>query len=118
MKLSRVMNDITMPKPLELLLHFDGPTDAYLHIRAMGACNVTGKPLVWVGRKWRVSQHMAESEFVQTALSATLAAMGHEAREQFLYKGQAVFDPHYDVDDLVKLRLTGHQDTRSEPSAS
>lgn len=59
------------------------------------------------GRKWRLSYHMTKSEIVQTALMAVLAAEEHEAREQFKYRGRAVFGPHFDVDDLVKLYVDG-----------
>lgn len=54
-----------------------------------------------VGRKWRLSLHMTKSEVVQTALKAVLTAIEHEAREEFLYRGAAVFGPHIDVDALV-----------------
>lgn len=52
------------------------------------------------GRKWRLSPHMTRSEFVQTALMAVLAAEEHEAREQFHFRGRAVFGPHIDVEGL------------------
>jgi hypothetical protein len=37
---------------------------------------------------------------VQTALKAVLTAEEHEAREQFFYRGGAVFGPHINVDRL------------------
>lgn len=76
----------------------------YLQIEASTPCNVTGRPHTWRSRKWMLSQHMTKSELVQTAFKATLTALEHEAREQFTYMGQAIFDPHYDVDKLVALR--------------
>lgn len=62
------------------------------------------QPSRWYGRKWRLSPHMTEGEVVQTALMATLAASEHEHREKFQYKGVSVFDPHFDIDQLVALR--------------
>lgn len=56
------------------------------------------------GRKWRLSAHMTKSEFVQTALAAALMAVEHEAREEFHYRGHAVFGPHLDVDALVDAK--------------
>lgn len=56
---------------------------------------------VWNGRKWYVSPYMTRSEIVQTALKAVLTAEEHEAREQFTYKGKAIFGPHLDVEKLV-----------------
>jgi hypothetical protein len=47
---------------------------------------------------------MTKSEVVQTAFKAALTAIEHEARERFTYRGQSIFDPHYDVDQLVELR--------------
>lgn len=69
-----------------------------------GVCNVTGKPLPWWGRKWMVSPHMTDGEIVQTLFKACETAMEHELREGFKYKGQPIFDPHYDIEKLVELR--------------
>jgi hypothetical protein len=69
-----------------------------------GTCNHTGKPLVWKGRKWRLSEHMTSGEIVQTAFLAVITALEHEAREKFAYRGVSVFDPHYDIERLVELR--------------
>lgn len=55
------------------------------------------------GRKWYVSAHATSGEVVQTALKAVLTAVEHEAREEFRYKGQAIFGPHLDVDALVGI---------------
>lgn len=69
-----------------------------------GTDNVTGKAMPWSGRKWLLSQHMTDGEIVQTAFLAAMTAVEHEMRETFLYRGQAVFDPHYDIEKLVALR--------------
>src|SRR5687768_12140871 len=55
------------------------------------------------GRKWYVSPYATESEVVQTALKAVLTFLEHEAREQFHYKGKAIFGPHLDVEALLQL---------------
>lgn len=57
----------------------------------------------WNGRKWQLSQHMTDSEIVQTALLALITWAEHEVRESFEYRGEAIFAPHFDVDDLVTL---------------
>ncbi len=69
-----------------------------------GTCNVSGDPLPWWGRKWRLSEHMTDGEIVQTAFMAVMAAVEHETREGFTYRGVSVFDPHYDIEKLVELR--------------
>jgi hypothetical protein len=85
----------------------------YLQIRCTGGvCNVTGEPLSWSSRKWFLSPHMTPSEVVQTAFKAAITAMEHELREQFTYRGQAIFGPHFDVEALVDMAKAGHTDER------
>lgn len=64
------------------------------------------------GRKWYLSLHMTDSEIVQTAFKAVLTAVEHETREQFRYKGQAIFGPHFDIEKLVKLAESGNLNRR------
>ena len=51
-------------------------------------------------RKWMLSEFMTKSELVQTCFACCMASMEHRAREWFLYRGKAIFQPHYDVDAL------------------
>lgn len=82
-----------------------GGSDWWLQVECYeGTDNVTGKPMTWKGRKWRLSSHMTKSEIVQTAFKAVMTAMEHETREKFTYRGATIFDPHYDVDRLHALR--------------
>jgi hypothetical protein len=62
------------------------------------------------GRKWLLSRHMVKSEIVSTALKAVLTAIEHEAREDFKYRGVAVYNSHTDVDAL--LEIADRQDVR------
>jgi hypothetical protein len=87
----------------------------YLQIESADKNNVTGEDYVWRSRKWQLSQHMTDSEIVQTAFKAVLTALEHEAREQFLYRGVSVFDPHYDVERLVELRRDPASISEREP---
>lgn len=57
----------------------------------------------WSGRKWYISPYSTPDEVVQTCLKAVLTAVEHEAREQFLYKGVAIFQPHVPVEELLKI---------------
>lgn len=79
-------------------------TRCYLQVRAKDTYNVSGEPMEWGGRKWFLSPHMTKSEVVATAFKAVLTAVEHETREQFVYRGVSIFDPHYDVDRLWELR--------------
>lgn len=67
----------------------------------------------WKTRKWKLSEHMTKSELVQTALKCILTSIEHEARESFRYRGELIFGPHFDVDELVTLcRKPNHKDAR------
>jgi hypothetical protein len=59
------------------------------------------------GRKWLLSEHMTDSEVVQTAFKAVMAAEEHEARETFLVDGVAVLGPHFDLFKLAALHRRG-----------
>ena len=85
----------------------DQPDQPYLQVYKDGVCNVTSETYPVNGRKWRLSPHMTRSEIVQIALKAVLTAEEHEVRERFKYRGRSIFDPHYDVDQLWRLRGLG-----------
>lgn len=83
---------------------------AYLQAAFMAPCNVDGgAPVTQTTRKWQLSAHMTPSELVQTALKCVLTSLEHEAREQFTYRGAAIFGPHFDVEQLVALCGRGDQ---------
>ena len=76
----------------------------YLQATFIAPCNSSGgKPVEQTTRKWQLSAHMTPSELVQTALKCVLTSQEHEAREQFLYRGQPIFGPHFDVERLADL---------------
>lgn len=49
---------------------------------------------------------MTKDEVVSTALKLVLTAYEHEVREKFLYKGERIFGPHFDVDFLADVLKT------------
>jgi hypothetical protein len=68
--------------------------------------------LIWVvdgetqkSRKWLISYHFSESEFIQTVFLAIQVAEEHETREAFKYKGVAVLGPHLDLNQKVDLDI-------------
>lgn len=104
-KITTVLEHIKVPDPLHVEFLHDPRGFVYLQVTCpQGIDNVTGDAYAWRGRKWYISEHATVSEIVQTAFKAYLTAIEHEAREQFLWKGQPVFDPHYDLDKLAELR--------------
>ncbi len=79
----------------------------FLQIHCDSICNTTGKAYCWNSRKWYISPHSTEAEVVQTCFMAVLAAIEHEAREQFKYLKQPIFRPHYNLTFLVDLCQRG-----------
>lgn len=63
-------------------------------------------------RKWLLSQYMTKSELVQTVLKCALTSAEHRVREHFLYKGERIFGPHFDVDSLVEVCKQNKLDAR------
>lgn len=73
----------------------------------------TGVVQLQSGRKWYISKFMTKSEVVQTAFYACLKAEEHECREQFTYDGEAVFCPHYSIDELHEFSKRSSRDSRA-----
>lgn len=97
--------DLTLPGDLKVRFMYDSRGYFYAQVYEPDSVdNVTGEAMTWYGRKWLLSEHMTDAEIVQTVFKAVMTAVEHEVREQFLYKGQSVFDPHYDLEKLVELR--------------
>ncbi|WNM70141.1 hypothetical protein [Myxococcus phage Mx1] len=76
-----------------------------LQIRFMAPDSVTGKVELQSCRKWYLSAHSTRNEIVRTAWKAVLAAIEHEAAEDFKYRGVAIMNPHLDPDDIVKKNV-------------
>lgn len=52
------------------------------------------------GRWWHVPDSVSESGVVKTAFAAAKMILEHELMESFRYRGQRLFDPHHEVEDL------------------
>lgn len=91
-------------------------TRPYLQIHCINGRDAdTGLPIEWTGRKWLLSPHMCRNEIVATAFKAVLTAIEHEVRENFRYRGVAIFNPHLDPDKLVDFVSNGANiDTRDD----
>lgn len=77
----------------------------YLQGEYLEADTVTGKMETQYTRRWVLSPAMSKSEIVSTAFKCVLTSMEHRVREWFLYKGRAIYQPHYDVDALHAICL-------------
>lgn len=67
------------------------------HMQNIADCNEAKSTCWQKGRKFYISEHMTESEVIQTCLLAVLLFEEHEAREWLTYKGKAIHGPHIDV---------------------
>lgn len=85
----------------------------YLQAKFAAPCSASGRVEQQHTRKWQLSPHMTRSELIQTAFKCVLTSVEHEAREQFSYRGQAIYGPHLDAEKLVGLCQTEHLDARS-----
>ena len=72
----------------------------YLQATYLEADTVTGKVEEQLTRRWFLSPNMGRSEIVGTAFKCIITSMEHRTREWFLYRGRAIYQPHYDVDAL------------------
>lgn len=76
-----------------------------LQIQFDAACNVNGGNIYrQYCRHWVLQYTMCTSEIVRTAYKAAKAAMEHELDEQFKYKEQMIYSPHWNVELLVEMR--------------
>jgi len=90
----------------------DAPGQFHLVIEFEEACIVTGEITTQRSRKWLLSEHMTRSEIIQTAWLAVQTALMHEARESFMWRGELIFGPHFDVEALHELCVRKATDVR------
>lgn len=84
----------------------------YLRAKFVEADIITGQEELQHTRKWLLSEHMVKSEIIQTAFACVAASLEHTAREHFLYRGQRVYGPHFDVDALFEIAKARRLDYR------
>jgi hypothetical protein len=109
--LQEILINVTYKDGWSFLLSEKG--DSFLLQVVFNSINVvTGEKEEQKCRKWFISRHSCKNEVVNTALKAILAAEEHEARENFKYKGQRIFDPHVDYDKVADFMKTNPLNTR------
>lgn len=84
----------------------------YLQAEYDEADTLTGVVERQYTRRWALSPEMTRSEIVSTAFKCVLTSMEHKTREYFLYKDAAIYQPHFNVDDL--LSICEKRDVRGE----
>lgn len=91
-----------------------GPCALFLRAFYTESDIVTKEPTTQYTRPWQLSRDMVKSELVQTALKCALTSAEHRVREHFLYRGQRIFGPHFDVDALYEIARAKRLDYRGK----
>lgn len=100
-----ILGDVDYPG-LAIEFVAGGGSAGSVRVRAWRPDMSDGELKLQLGRRWPLSEHMVESEVVQTVFSAIEWWEEHERRENFRYLGQKVFSPHLDLGKLATaLRL-------------
>ena len=111
----KVLNEIKYHDDWEILLRtYNGTDRNYIQVQFWAVDVDTGEGTLMRGRKWDLSEHMTETEIVCTAFKAIFAAMDHEVREMFTYKGRKIFNPHTSVQSLIDLADKQEYDVRQK----
>jgi hypothetical protein len=63
-------------------------------------------------RRWFLSPEATKSEIVQTVFKCAITSMEHRTREWFLFRGKAIFGPHFDVEALWLMCADNRLDKR------
>lgn len=61
---------------------------------------MTGVTELQEGRWWLVQEAWDKGQIARTAFKAIMTSLEHRCRENFKYRGKAVFNPHFDIDDV------------------
>lgn len=77
--------------------------DDYLQVSFIAPDCDTGEMAIQACRMWKWTSDMNETDIVNTAMKAVLAAVEHEAKENFFYQGKRVFNPHVSIDALLSI---------------
>lgn len=84
-------------------VYVDGRGAVYLQARYEEPDVNTGVIETQVTRRWFLSPKMTKSEIVATVFKCVMTSMEHRTREWFLYRRRAIYQPHYDVDQLWSI---------------
>ncbi len=105
LQLEGILENVSFPGYEWFAIYIDGRLFMYAQFDAKD-CK-TGMIERQTTRRWYISNEATRSEVVHTALKCVLTSIEHEAREVFRYRGQPIFGPHFDVENLVSLCASG-----------
>lgn len=115
-QVKEILSNITYPG-LAIDFVAGGGSAGSIRVTAIREDVYTGDVRVQNGRRWPLSEHMVESEVVQTVFAAIAMWEEHERRENFRYLGQKVFSPHLDLGKLATALQVGmlKEQVRKDP---
>jgi hypothetical protein len=73
----------------------------FIHVASYEIDHEDGLMKHMKGRRWYVPEGSSGGEIARTAFLAVMTWEEHEIREMFLYDGNAIFSPHFDVDVVM-----------------
>lgn len=79
-----------------------------IRVRYMEPDVMTGVVEEQLGRVWFVPAGQTNGQLVQTCFKALMTSLEHRARENFLYRGKPVLQPHLDIDQLWAMMPDRH----------
>ncbi len=119
LRVQAIINRIVMMgmwKKWTFCVDTDSNGSYYFQIIFKEQCVRSGRTQTQHCRKWLLSNHMTDSEIIQTIYLAVEVATQHELRESFLLDGQPVFGPHFNVTKFAEiLKEDSMRDARSAP---
>lgn len=75
----------------------------YIQIQYTDHCIHNQMSEEWHGRKFYLSEHMTPDEVMKTVFAAFDAAVKHEVMEGFKIDNVRPFNPHVDIEELLKV---------------
>lgn len=75
----------------------------FIQLAYSSECSKTGIKEYWKGRKWYLSEYMIADEIIKTCYAAFESCIKHEVLEGFKVDGKALFNPHIDFEELLKI---------------
>lgn len=73
----------------------------------------SGKEELQKCRKWYISAHSCDAEIIRTCFLAIKQAEEHEICERFKYKGEQIYNPHIDPEQMIPFIKTKPFQTRT-----
>lgn len=85
----------------------------FIQLSYSAVCVKSGVEDTWKGRKWYLSEHMADDEIIKTCFAAFEACIKHEILEGFKVDDKILFNPHVHFESLLAI---SHKEVMRTPN--